>query len=71
MTVDPGIVEIAGSGLFLRGDRWAASGDAPPRGIVILLHGGGQTRHSWRRTGERLGRAGWIAYAIDLRGHGD
>lgn len=72
MTVEVGTVEIEGAGLRLRADRWEpVTGAASPRGIVLLLHGGGQTRHSWRRTGERLGRAGWIAYAVDLRGHGD
>jgi pimeloyl-ACP methyl ester carboxylesterase len=55
---------------MLAADRWAGV-DAQPKGIVVLLHGGGQTRHSWRTTGERLGRFGWIAYAVDLRGHGD
>jgi pimeloyl-ACP methyl ester carboxylesterase len=38
---------------------------------VLLLHGGGQTRHAWRRTAEHLGRSGAIAYALDQRGHGD
>jgi pimeloyl-ACP methyl ester carboxylesterase len=38
---------------------------------VLLLHGGGQTRHAWRRTAEHLGRAGATAYALDQRGHGD
>jgi pimeloyl-ACP methyl ester carboxylesterase len=38
---------------------------------VLLLHGGGQTRHAWRRTAERLAAAGWTAYALDQRGHGD
>lgn len=38
---------------------------------VLLLHGGGQTRHAWRRTAEHLGRAGGTAYALDQRGHGD
>lgn len=72
MTVELDTVEIAGAGVTLRADRWEpAPGDPAPRGIVLLLHGGGQTRHSWRRTGERLGRGGWIAYAVDLRGHGD
>jgi len=37
---------------------------------VLLLHGGGQTRHAWRRTAEHLGRAGATAYALDQRGHG-
>jgi alpha-beta hydrolase superfamily lysophospholipase len=38
---------------------------------VLLLHGGGQTRHAWRNTAARLARAGWVAYALDQRGHGD
>src|SRR5437868_297289 len=38
---------------------------------VLLLHGGGQTRHAWRHTAEHLARAGAIAYALDQRGHGD
>lgn len=38
---------------------------------VLLLHGAGQTRHSWRTTALALARAGWHAIAIDTRGHGD
>jgi pimeloyl-ACP methyl ester carboxylesterase len=38
---------------------------------VMLLHGGGQTRHAWRATAAQLARRAWIAYAIDQRGHGD
>ena len=38
---------------------------------VMLLHGGGQTRHAWRRTAEHLGRSGAVAYTLDQRGHGD
>ena len=38
---------------------------------VMLLHGGGQTRHAWGRTAQHLARAGALAYAIDQRGHGD
>ena len=38
---------------------------------VLLLHGGGQTRHAWGRTAEHLARAGAHAYALDQRGHGD
>ena len=42
--------------------------DGPP---VLLLHGGGQTRHAWRKTGDLIARMGRVAYAIDQRGHGD
>ncbi|MBV9956277.1 MAG: alpha/beta hydrolase [Pseudolabrys sp.] len=42
--------------------------DGPP---VLLLHGGGQTRHAWKKTAEDLARKGWVAYALDQRGHGD
>jgi pimeloyl-ACP methyl ester carboxylesterase len=38
---------------------------------VLLLHGGGQTRHAWRHTAQHLARAGATAYALDQRGHGD
>ena len=61
-------VTLPGDGLELAADRWSGTGAG---GIVVLLHGGGQTRHSWRRTGERLATLGWITYAVDLRGHGD
>ncbi|WGL54083.1 alpha/beta fold hydrolase [Nocardioides sp. BP30] len=64
-------ITLPGAGLNLAADRWAPPADRTPKGVVVLLHGGGQTRHSWRRTGERLAADGWIAYAVDLRGHGD
>src|SRR3954451_13338698 len=38
---------------------------------VLLLHGGGQTRHAWRHTAEHLARAGALAYALDQRSDGD
>ena len=43
----------------------------PDDPLVILLHGGGQTRHAWRATAEKLSQSGFYAVAIDLRGHGD
>lgn len=64
-------IRLPGAGLHLAADRWAPSAHGAPKGVVVLLHGGGQTRHSWRRTGERLAADGWTAYAVDLRGHGD
>ena len=38
---------------------------------VLLLHGGGQTRHAWGRTAQTLGDTGWSTVALDLPGHGD
>lgn len=55
------------TGLTLTGDSW---GD-PNGPLVILQHGGGQTRHAWKGTGEALGSAGYHAVALDARGHGD
>ncbi|HXZ07162.1 MAG TPA: alpha/beta hydrolase [Paraburkholderia sp.] len=54
-------------GIRLAGDSWGNPDGSP----VVLLHGGGQTRHAWGRTGERLGHAGFFAIAYDARGHGD
>jgi len=38
---------------------------------VVLLHGGGQTRHAWGSTAKRLAATGWRSVAVDLRGHGE
>ncbi len=38
---------------------------------VLLLHGGGQTRHAWGKAGQVLGDVGWYTVALDLPGHGD
>src|ERR1700728_3626810 len=43
-----------------------------PRGeSIILLHGGGQTRHSWGSAALELAAQGYYVVALDLRGHGD
>lgn len=59
----------------LRGDRGlrvAADERGPVDGSpVVLLHGGGQTRHSWGGTATALADRGWRAMTIDLRGHGE
>lgn len=57
----------AGSaGLSLEADGYGDPA-APP---ALLLHGGGQTRHSWGGTARRLAEAGFYAVTVDLRGHG-
>ena len=56
-----------GAGVTIAGDSW---GD-PTGPLVVLLHGGGQTRHAWKGTGQRLAEAGYHAVALDARGHGD
>jgi len=53
------------------GNRLAADVFGNDGRPVLLLHGGGQTRHAWRRTAVEIARAGMIAYAVDQRGHGD
>ncbi len=58
--------EVA-EGVELRGDAWGSPADRP----VLLLHGGGQTRHSWAGSSERIAAEGWYAVALDQRGHGD
>ncbi|MEM7540420.1 MAG: alpha/beta hydrolase [Pseudomonadota bacterium] len=55
------------SGLTLAGDAW---GD-PDGPLILLQHGGGQTRHAWKGAGMALGAAGYYAIAFDARGHGD
>lgn len=54
-------------GLTLAADRW---GDAAAR-PVVLLHGGGQTRHAWGGAARFLAQKGWCAYTVDQRGHGE
>lgn len=49
------------------GDSWGDPG-AP---LIVLLHGGGQTRHAWKNTGKLLGDLGYHCVAPDARGHGD
>lgn len=46
-------------------------GGNPQGDCVVLLHGGGQTRHSWDKTTAALAARGYYAVALDLRGHGD
>src|SRR5258707_1135336 len=58
-TVEPGVRIAADIG----GDP-----SAPP---VVLLHGGGQTRHSWGKALRELVARGYYVLNLDARGHGD
>ncbi len=54
-------------GLRLFAEAWGDSSNPS----VVLLHGGGQTRHAWAGTAATLAEAGWYAIAVDQRGHGE
>lgn len=52
---------------YIVGDFWGKKENP----LVVLLHGGGQTRNSWGDTAKYLAEAGWSTLALDARGHGD
>lgn len=54
-------------GIHLAAERFGEEG-AP---AVLMLHGGGQTRHAWHATATSLAESGWRAITVDLRGHGE
>jgi pimeloyl-ACP methyl ester carboxylesterase len=66
-TPEPMVFFEGASGVRIAADYWGD--DNGP--LVILQHGGGQTRHAWKDAGEALGAAGYYAVAFDARGHGD
>src|SRR5688572_30788559 len=63
------VIRLNGAHGLLAADVWEPPGVC--NGIVLMLHGGGQTRHSWRKAGPMLAQAGWKTYAVDARGHGE
>jgi pimeloyl-ACP methyl ester carboxylesterase len=46
-------------------------GGHPDASAVVLLHGGGQTRHSWAGAMRHLIERGYFVISYDARGHGD
>ncbi|HEY9413960.1 MAG TPA: alpha/beta hydrolase [Pseudonocardia sp.] len=60
-------LEIKTGDVTLVADAFGDPADDP----VVLLHGGGQTRHSWGSTANDLGENGWYAITVDMRGHGE
>ncbi len=68
MSVVPARLTLEGAdGLALAADAYGDEG-AP---VVFLLHGGGQTRHSWGGTAALLAARGYRAITLDQRGHGE
>ncbi|MCX8559548.1 alpha/beta hydrolase [Mycolicibacterium mucogenicum] len=58
--------------LTLVADEWNRDADiAADKPTILMLHGGGQNRHSWKNTGQILADAGFHVVALDSRGHGD
>lgn len=53
--------------ITIAAEAWGDANNPP----VLLLHGGGQTRHSWGDTAKVLANQGWYAIAYDARGHGE
>lgn len=65
---EPTTTRVSGAdGNVIAADEWP-DGAAP---TVVLVHGGGQTRHSWGGTARTLHAAGHRALAYDQRGHGE
>lgn len=62
---------IASDGVVLTVDDWTPDGSAPERPTLLMLHGGGQTRHSWHGAAQRCVDRGHRVVTADLRGHGD
>jgi len=66
--MEPTLTRFEGfEGIHLVADVW---GD-PDAWPVLLMHGGGQTRHAWGGAAQTLAANGWRAVSLDLRGHGD
>lgn len=66
-------VEFHGeNGLVLVADEWnRGASSAAERPTILMLHGGGQNRFSWKHTGQILADHGFHVIALDARGHGD
>ncbi|MFE3290813.1 alpha/beta fold hydrolase [Rhodococcus sp. NPDC059234] len=71
MTENRQSIEFRGGVGAIAADCWQGAAGSDSRGTVLMLHGGGQTRHSWSRAASNLARSGWTVYTLDARGHGD
>jgi pimeloyl-ACP methyl ester carboxylesterase len=65
-------VEFAGKGgITLIADEWNRDAQTGGHPTILMLHGGGQNRYSWKNTGQILADEGYHVIALDSRGHGD
>lgn len=73
MNAGPQPVQFRGDGLLtLVGDEWnRAASRSQGSSTILMLHGGGQNRFSWKNTGQVLADRGLHVVALDARGHGD
>jgi pimeloyl-ACP methyl ester carboxylesterase len=68
----PQTVKFAGvGGIALVADEWNRDAAVAGRPTILMLHGGGQNRFSWKNTGQFLADEGYHVVALDSRGHGD
>jgi pimeloyl-ACP methyl ester carboxylesterase len=70
---EPQTVKFRGTeDLVLVADEWNPGASGAATGpTVLMLHGGGQNRFSWKNTGQVLADEGFHVVALDSRGHGD
>ncbi len=61
---------ITDDGLILHTRTWAPAGTAPPRGVVVLVHGLGEHIARYERVARRLAAQGFGVVGYDHRGHG-
>ncbi len=62
----PDLMIEASGGVNVAADTYGENGP-----LVLLQHGGGQTRHAWKGAGQSLADNGYRAISLDARGHGD
>src|SRR6478736_10566319 len=68
MPMQPTLTRFEGfEGIHLVADVYGDPEDWP----VLLMHGGGQTRHAWGGAAATRAEQGWRTVSLDLRGHGD
>lgn len=72
MSTSPTTVTYRGvNDVTLVADEWNHGAAPDGRPSILMLHGGGQNRFSWKNTGQILADQGFHVVALDTRGHGD